>query len=118
MKKIIVVDDDAGIQEAFNLIFSKNLYEITIYPDATPVMNIQPPFPDLFILDKQLTGIDGLDICRLLKKRIDTMHIPVIILSASPHIKRLAKEAGADAVVEKPFGINMLRDAVNGYLTS
>lgn len=58
---------------------------------------------DLYILDKQLSGIDGLDLCRMLKNRDETRHVPVIILSASPNINELANAAGADAVVEKPF---------------
>lgn len=116
MKKIIIVDDDPAIQDAFSLIFSSEDYEITTYSDAGPLLNNTFSIPDLFILDKQLSGVDGLDLCRVIKERPDTKHIPVIILSASPDIYRLAQKAGADDVLEKPFRIKTLRESVSRQL--
>ena len=66
---------------------------------------IDKPFelPDLFIIDKQLSGVNGLDVCMYLKKQPQTKHIPIIMVSASPSIGKLAISAGADAFMEKPF---------------
>jgi CheY-like chemotaxis protein len=52
--------------------------------------------------------MDGLDICRFLKKQFSTSDIPVIIISATVDIHQLAKAAGADAFIEKPFDIKTL----------
>ena len=112
MKKIVIVDDDPSLQDAFRLIFPSDTYEVEIFADGYPLVNKQFDIPDLFILDKQLSGIDGLDICRLLRERPETNKIPVIVLSASPGIRRLALDAGANAVLEKPFSIKTLRDTV------
>lgn len=116
MKKIIIVDDDPAIQDAFSLIFSPEEYEVTMYTDGRPLLNQLFSIPDLFILDKQLSGIDGLDLCRLIKNRPDTKDIPVIVLSASPNIIRLAQNAGANEVLEKPFRIQALRESVSRQL--
>jgi len=116
MKKIIIIDDDPAIQDAFALIFPEKDFQITVYADATPLINNAFAIPDLFILDKQLSGIDGLDLCRLIKERPATKHIPVIILSASPNLNFLAKQAGADESLEKPFRIQALRDSVRRQL--
>jgi len=116
MKRIIIVDDDPGIQHAFTLIFDPLQYEVTIYTNGNPILNDQYAKPDLFILDKQLSGVDGLDICRYLKSQPSTRHIPVIVLSASPHIFSQAKLAGADGALEKPFSVNALRNMVSSHL--
>jgi CheY-like chemotaxis protein len=77
MKRIIIVDDDPGVQYAFTLIFDPQQYEVIICANGNLVLNNQYPIPDLFILDKQLSGVDGLDICRFLKSQPQTNHIPV-----------------------------------------
>jgi CheY-like chemotaxis protein len=116
MKRIIIVDDDPGVQEAFRLIFDPQQYAVTILPNGHPLLQQQHAVPDLYILDKQLSGVDGLDICRFLKTQPATRHIPVIMLSASPHIHPQALHAGADDALEKPFSVQALRDMVNKHL--
>jgi len=60
------------------------------------------------LIDKLLSGYDGLDICRYLKSNPLTSHIPVIMVSASPDIGIAATKAGADDFVEKPFDLSYL----------
>lgn len=108
MKKIIFVDDDLGITDIAKLLFERAGYEITIFLKGAPLMT-HHELPDLYILDKQLPDIDGLEICRKLKSNKHTKSIPVIMLSANPDIKRLAKLAGADDAAEKPFSLVALR---------
>ncbi len=117
MKRIIIVDDDPGVQEAFKLIFSPRNYEVSIYHNGSSILNDESLVPDIYILDKQLSGVDGLDICRFLKSRIGTSHVPVIMLSASPNIHVFARLAGADDSLEKPFAIKALRAMVDKYTT-
>jgi CheY-like chemotaxis protein len=112
MQKIIVVDDDPAIQDAFRLIFNETKFEVTIFSDGSPLLNNSFELPDIFIIDKQLSGVDGLDICRFLKQHPETKNVPVLILSASPGIGQLANGAGADEVLEKPFRIKALRESV------
>jgi DNA-binding response OmpR family regulator len=117
MKHIIIVDDDPAILDAFGLIFNAGEYRITVFSNGAPMFNNAFDIPDLFILDKQLSGVDGLDVCRFLKSQQQTMHIPVIMLSASLHLQKNAMAAGADAVLEKPFKIQALREMVVGFLS-
>jgi DNA-binding response OmpR family regulator len=109
-KKLIITDDDPGIQDAAKLIFERAGYEVTVFSSGESLLSGAFNVPDLFILDKQLSGVDGLDICRFLKKHTETKNIPIIILSASPHIGKLASSAGADAFLEKPFKMRELRE--------
>jgi DNA-binding response OmpR family regulator len=116
MKHIIIVDDDPGIQDAFPLIFTPDQYRVTKYVDGNALLDEQLVIPDIYILDKQLSGVDGLDVCRYLKGNEKTKHVPVIMLSANPNIKKQAASAGADAALEKPFKIKVLRQMVDRYL--
>lgn len=111
-KRIVIIEDDQGIQEAARLVFERAGYIVTIFANGDLLLANTFDIPHLFILDKQLPGIDGLDICRFLKGQSSTKDIPVIMLSASPHIGRLAEMAGADCFLEKPFKMNALRDTV------
>jgi CheY-like chemotaxis protein len=116
MKKIIIAEDDPSIQDSIKLILERSGYDITIYPHGEPLLENDYELPDLFILDKQLSGVDGLDICSYLKQQPATKDIPVVMISASPHIARLAKQAGADDFVEKPFKMHELRQIIARHL--
>lgn len=112
-KCIIVVDDDLAIQDAVRVMLERKGFRVVAYEDGDPLLKDNYEIPDLFILDKQLPGIDGLEICRWLKKQELTRSVPVLMLSASPHIGKLAKEACADDFLEKPFKMAALREAVD-----
>lgn len=115
MKRILFLDDDPTIQEVVHLILDDE-YLVETVSDATPLLKNEFSPPDLFLLDKQLKGADGLEICRFLKSQEHTRRIPVVIISASPNITQLAKEAGADEVIEKPFPIRDLREIISNCL--
>jgi CheY-like chemotaxis protein len=107
-KKILVADDDPGIRDIFKIIFEKAGYSIEVKGDAEDVLKNNFTIPDVFLIDKLLSGYDGLDICRYLKSNPPTRHIPVIMVSASPDIGITAIKAGADDFVEKPFDLKYL----------
>ena len=108
MKRIICVDDDTSLQSVFQLIFERAGYQTTIFSDGNKILKNEFEVPDIFILDKQLPGINGLEICRLVKSRTDSSRVPVIIISASPSLATDAADAGADGYLEKPFHVKSL----------
>ena len=116
MKHIIVADDDAGMRDVFQLILKRAGYDITSYSTGDVFFSNEFELPDLFILDKQLSGVDGLDVCRFLKSQESTKNIPVIIISASPHVAQFASEAGADDFIEKPFKTKELLAMAEKYI--
>src|SRR4051794_7148484 len=66
-KKIVVAEDDSGIRDAFLLTLTRAGYEVALYADGQPLMTHPFEVPDLFIIDRQLSGVDGLDVCQYLK---------------------------------------------------
>jgi DNA-binding response OmpR family regulator len=101
--RVLLVEDDAGIKDALQMVFENAGFSVTSYSEGTPIIENNFELPDIFIIDKQLSGVDGLDICRHLKADIGSSFIPVIIISASPDTAKLAPLAGANAFLEKPF---------------
>ena len=107
-KRILIADDDPGIRDIFKIILTKAGYDIEIKEDANEIFENKFSTPDLFLVDKLLSGVDGLDICHYLKSNEQTSHIPVVMVSASPDIGIDATKAGADDFVEKPFELSYL----------
>ncbi|MEP6748310.1 MAG: response regulator [Bacteroidota bacterium] len=103
MKSILVTDDDPGLQDIYKIILERAGYKVTILSNGLDILNNRYEKPDLFLLDKQLSGMDGVELCRHLKSENLTHNIPVIIISASVGIGQLAMDAGADDFIEKPF---------------
>jgi CheY-like chemotaxis protein len=115
-KTISITDDDPAILEGMQLILEHAGFATQVQSRAKQLIDRSSPFPDLFLLDKQLIGIDGLDACRYLKAQPETAHIPIVIISATPHVGKLAAEAGADDFIEKPFQSTDLLDVINRHL--
>lgn len=115
--RVLVVEDDPGMKEAFQVIFEKAGFEIEILGSPNAILDNRVPLPDIYILDKQLSGVDGLDVCRFLKRQDETRNVPVIIVSAAPHIGRLAQNALADGFLEKPFQKQELLELVRKCLS-
>ena len=116
-KKVLITEDDPGILDVLTIIFQRAGYDVTPFSDGNMLLKGTFEVPGIFLLDKQLSGVDGLDLCRHLKKAEPTKDIPVIILSATPYIKQLSAQAGADAFIEKPFSnkeiVQLVENLVN-----
>ncbi|RYY60816.1 MAG: response regulator [Chitinophagaceae bacterium] len=115
MKKLIKVEDDPGILDAFSLVLGST-YQLEMFNSADLILDNQFDVPNMFIIDKQLSGTSGTVLCKHLKSDANTSAIPVALVSASPDIHKVAAEAGADAALEKPFAVKKLREIVTGLL--
>lgn len=115
MKKIIIADDDPGIQDVLKLILKRSGYDAVIFNSAEPLLSNDFQEPDLFIIDKQLQDADGLDVCRFLKNRETESSTPVIIFSATSRVSDLAIAAGASDFLEKPFHIKTLLEMIEKH---
>jgi DNA-binding response OmpR family regulator len=103
MPKIFIADDDAGIMDALQIMLKDAGYEVSVAADNDIVTHIVTEQPDLVLLDIWMEGIDGRDICKQLKADKNTKVIPVVIISANRETGKIAKEAGADDFLAKPF---------------
>jgi CheY-like chemotaxis protein len=103
MKKVMIIEDDPAILDVLGLVFTRAGYQVSQHENGNFILQNTYNIPDLYIIDRQLSGVDGLDICKHIKDGAPTRHLPVIILSATPYLQKQARDAGANAFVEKPF---------------
>lgn len=112
MKKVFVVDDNEGILDVISIILEGEGYEVLQIIEPDQVMDLHADLPDLILLDIWMSGADGRVICRHLKDKPQTKHIPVLLMSANKDIAEIAATAGADAYIAKPFEMQDLIDIV------
>ena len=116
MKRIILIEDDRAIRDVFFLALDPAKYEVSSFDTGKAILENQLAVPDLFMLDKNIAGTDGLELCHFIKTSDVYNHTPVIILSATPNIKELAIAAGADDALAKPFTLKALREVIARYV--
>lgn len=105
MKKIIVVDDTQAICDTICLIFGQDGYKVESFPTGEALLGKKFDPPQVFILDYQLTGMNGLQLCKRLKANEGTKSVPVIMISGTPYIAPTLLTGGADFFLEKPFDL-------------
>ena len=114
--KILLVDDDPNIRRLVELYLEKEGYEVTMADrgdEAVKQFKADPP--NLILLDIMLPGMDGLQVCREIRK---VSNIPVIMLTAKDETfdKVLGLELGADDYVSKPFEMKELIARIKAVL--
>jgi len=115
-KKVLVVDDDVKTVELVKLYLNRDGYKVlTAYEGDEALRVARESHPDLIVLDLMLPGINGLDICRTLRRESD---VPIIMLTArSTEDDKLAGLGiGADDYVTKPFSPKELAARVRAVL--
>lgn len=106
MPGILVVEDELNILELIRFNLQKDGFQVLeAYEGYAALKMAEEKKPDLIILDIMLPGLNGLEICRQLRKNDDTADIPIIMLSAKSEEldKVLGLEIGADDYMTKPF---------------
>lgn len=114
--KILVADDNPAILDALQIILEDAGYKVKTTIDGVEALEMQRDFPDLILLDIWMSGIDGRDICKQLKKNKATRDIPIIMVSATKNIEQIAKASGADDYVSKPFQLDHLLEVVAKHI--
>jgi len=119
-KKILIVDDNTLMIEVMTYILINNGYEVSATTTGTDVFeHIKNDHPDLIILDAILPGINGREICQLIKLNKTTRNLPVIMCSGDESIDESLKQKGApDDVLHKPFDISCLIEKVEYQLAA
>lgn len=105
-QKILVVDDEPDAVELIEFNLKANGYEVVTAADGEEALQkARAVLPDLIILDLMLPEVDGMEVCKILRRDPRTSGLPIIMLTAkAAEIDRvLGLELGADDYVTKPF---------------
>ena len=103
---IAIVDDDAAIRTSLGRALRMENYDVELFEDgASALKSIQLRAPDAIVLDLQLPDIDGLEICRRIRRSGDTT--PILMLTARDAVNDRVEglDVGADDYLVKPFDL-------------
>jgi DNA-binding response OmpR family regulator len=116
---VLMIDDDREIVRGACLRLQAAGYRMTTAGDAEAgIAAALANHPDVILLDVRLPRRDGLSALSELKRRLETKHIPVVMLSASVVDQQAALDAGARFFLRKPYRGDMLVQAVRTALTT
>jgi DNA-binding response OmpR family regulator len=115
-QRILVVDDEPSVTDLLAYNLRKALYDVLIAADGREALRLAGEFqPDLILLDLMIPEVDGLDVCRALRKTSD---VPIIMITARGEEtdRVVGLELGADDYVAKPFSVRELMARIKAVL--
>lgn len=116
-KKIFIFDDNLEILELCTEILEDLGCQVKTSPTTNNVeQQVLDYMPDLIFMDNWLPDISGIEATRMLKSNENLKNIPILYFSANSNIDALAKEAGADDYLAKPFDIDQFEEVVKKYI--
>ena len=116
---VLVIEDEPDIMELIEFNLKKYNYNVLLANNGEKGLKDARSFePDLILLDLMLPGIQGIDVCRVIKSDENIKNTPIIILSALGQEEDIVKglDAGADDYVSKPFSLDILNARIKSVL--
>ena len=109
-RRVVLIEDDGDIAEAITYQLEKVGLQVKVAKTGEEGLDAVRRGVDLVLLDLNLPGMDGLEVCRLIRRQTTTAHVPIIIVSArADEVDRvLGLEMGADDYMVKPFSLKEL----------
>lgn len=118
--RILLVDDDPNLIKMMSLVLERAGYRLEVATNGVEALSmVENARPDLVLLDVMMPFMTGIDVCRRLRGRAETRHMPIIIMSALGDVDDKVKgfEAGADDYLAKPIHPRELLARINAVLT-
>jgi len=119
-KKILIVDDSPTSRVMHrHLIASKTNYEVVCATDGRQALDlVEKEGPDLVLMDVMMPGVDGLEVCRRLRKNARTQALPVVLLTfkTGDDCAANGRESGANEYLTKPVDEDVLLRTLKRYL--
>lgn len=101
---VVIVDDEEELRENLTDLLEFKGFDVRDYANGENMLGELEQFnADLFLLDYQLPGLDGLELLRILKEKVPTTPVVIVTASTQPNVIEEAREAGANRVVHKPY---------------
>ena len=119
MSKILIVDDEQDIVELVSYNLEKEGFKtVKAFDGEAALKMVKTQKPDLIILDLMLPKMNGLDVCRAIRRNPETLSLPIIMLTAKGDEvdKIIGLENGADDYITKPFSVKELIARVRSIL--
>ena len=113
-KRVMIFDDDLDILSICSYILEEQGWEVHTSTHCNNIIeNVDRVRPDVILMDNWIPETGGIIATQTLKKHPEFKNIPIIYFSANNDIQSLAKQAGADTYLEKPFDLTELEEIIN-----
>ncbi|MFH1416159.1 MAG: response regulator [Elusimicrobiota bacterium] len=115
--KITIIEDEQAEQKTLRFILEKERYITAAYTSGYKAIEaIKKDPPDLVILDLKLPDIDGIEVCKILKKDKELKDIPVIMVSGRSMDEQAGLKSGAEYYLSKPYMPDELINTIKAIL--
>lgn len=112
-KRVLIFDDDIDILSICTYILEEQGWEVKTSTHCNNIVEkVRAFMPHVILMDNWIPDTGGVIATQSIKKEPDLKNIPVIYFSANNDIQSLAKQAGADTYLEKPFDLNELEAVI------
>jgi DNA-binding response OmpR family regulator len=112
--KVLVVEDDATVRDVLTTLLGFDGFEVESVDDGAKGLELAETMqPDVVLLDVVLPGMNGLEVCRSLRKRVPTARVVMLTGRGTAEDELDGVSAGADAYLRKPFSSLELLDAMD-----
>ena len=119
MSYLLFADDNEDMRHMVRDLLESSGHEIGLAADGPSALaSVGTRIPDLLILDLNMPGLSGYDVCRAVKRNPGTSRVPILMLTAQSSVEHKLEgfEAGADDYLPKPFDARELRARVSALL--
>ncbi|HZT96649.1 MAG TPA: response regulator [Chloroflexota bacterium] len=109
LKRVLVLDDDPGIQELLRLALESEGYEVAVAKDGIDGLEaLKQAAPDVIVVDLMMPRMDGIAFAHELERLKLRPRIPLLVLTAATRAAERAQSMKAEGFVEKPFALQEL----------
>jgi DNA-binding response OmpR family regulator len=119
MDRILVIQDSPSVNAMLKFRLEKGGFSVETAETGEEGIEKTKSYPyQLILLDYNLPGMNGSQVCRILKEEDNTRNIPVVFMSAKDEDKlcQITKQAGADGYIGLPFDGKTFVDKITGFL--
>jgi DNA-binding response OmpR family regulator len=116
--KILILDDNNDILEILTMLLTDFGYDIKPLSSGEKVFEEIKEFqPNLLIMDVMIAGMNGISICKEIKRNIQTALLPVILMSGSQDLNKILENPGApEDFLAKPFDIDIVISKIKEHI--
>ncbi len=112
-KKILVVDDDIGILESFDVLLGEDHEMVTAQSGYQALERLREGAYQVIFLDIKMPGMNGIDVLRRIKRQTQSARVVIVTALPQEEYEDEAKMLGIDAYVRKPFDVGEIQQIVD-----
>jgi DNA-binding response OmpR family regulator len=116
---VLLAEDDEDVRALAELVLRREGYEVTAVSDGQAALDAAADrTPSVAVLDVSMPRMDGLETARRLRERAETREVPIMLLTArvTEADRERGRDAGVDALLDKPFSPAVLAERVRALL--